>query len=78
MSDCEKILGHCKVHGYITTWDAIQLFRCTRCPARIHDLRRRGYDFETVMIENVDADGEITRYAKYYYRGFKGYNRKEL
>ena len=69
MSDCEKILGYVKVHGYITTWDAIRLFRCTRCPARIHDLRRRGHIFDTVMIESVDDDGERTRYAKYYYRG---------
>ena len=76
MSDCEKILGFAKVHGYITTWDAIRLFRCTRCPARIHDLRRQGHVFETVMQETTDDSGETTRYAKYYYRGFNGYNGK--
>lgn len=76
MSDCEKILSYAKVHGYITTWDAIKMFRCTRCPARIHDLRRHGHMFDTVMIEVTDDSGETTRYAKYYYRGFNGYNGK--
>ena len=76
MSDCEKILGHVKVHGYITTWDCIRLFKCTRGPARIHDLRHRGHMFETVMMESTDEDGETSRYAKYVYKGFNGYNTK--
>lgn len=65
MSDRERILAWLKTGKPITTWDSIKHFRCTRLPARIYDLRAMGYQIEKTMMESVDADGEVTRFAQY-------------
>lgn len=65
MSDCEKILDHLRKHGSITSWEAIQRFRCTRLSGRIFDLRKRGYVISATTEESVNAEGEKTRYSRY-------------
>ena len=65
MSDKERILAWLKTGKPITTWDGIRMFRCTRVPARIYDLRAMGYQIERTMMESVGDDGEVTRYASY-------------
>ena len=65
MSDSEKILAYLQEHGSITSWEAIQHFRCTRLSGRIYDLRKRGYEITATTEEAVNADGEKCRYARY-------------
>lgn len=70
------ILSILRTGRSLTSYQAFVEIGCTRLAARIHDLRRQGHVFETVMQETTDDSGETTRYAKYYYRGFNGYNGK--
>lgn len=65
MSDSEKILAYIQEHGSITSWEAIQHFRCTRLSGRIYDLRKRGLNITATTEESVDANGEKVRYARY-------------
>lgn len=65
MSDNEKILNYLKTNGSITSWEAIQHFRCTRLSGRIYDLRKRGFNITATTEESVDASGEKIRYARY-------------
>ena len=64
----QKILMWLKEHGSITPMDALIEFGCMRLGARIWDLRHEGYPIEKVMEEHVNADGNITRYARYFLR----------
>lgn len=65
MSDSEKILAYLQEHGSITSWEAIQNFRCTRLSGRIYDLRKRGFDITSTTEESVNSDGEKVRYSRY-------------
>ena len=65
MSDSEKILEYLKTNGSITSWEAIQHFRCTRLSGRIYDLRKRGFNITATTEESVDTNGEKVRYARY-------------
>ena len=47
----------------ITSWDAIQHFKCTRLAARILNLKDKGNVIETIMEQN---NGTGKRYARYY------------
>ncbi|MDG1314839.1 MAG: helix-turn-helix domain-containing protein [Flavobacteriaceae bacterium] len=47
----------------ITSWDAIQNFRCTRLADIIFKLKEKGYGIETIMEQN---NGSGKRYARYY------------
>lgn len=49
MSDSEKILEYLKEHGSITSWEAIQHFRCTRLSGRVFDLKKRGFNIVATM-----------------------------
>ena len=65
MTDNEKILAYLQKHGSITSWEAIQHFRCTRLSGRIYDLRKRGYEITATTEESTNSDGEKVRYSRY-------------
>lgn len=52
----------------LSSWEAIQHFRCTRLAARIADLKDDGFRIETTMEKN-EIRG--TRYARYFLLGEK-------
>ena len=60
-----RILEHLKKSGSITSMEAFQLFGITRLSARIKELRDKGYDIRTLMIDSVNRYGEDVRYGKY-------------
>ena len=60
MSQCSQILQHLK-RGPITQLQAFELYGCWRLAARVHDLRGKGHDIQTRI---VDA-GE-KHYAQYW------------
>jgi hypothetical protein len=44
----DLILKHLKEKKKITSWEAIEKYRCTRLSARILDLRQDGHNIETI------------------------------
>lgn len=61
----KEVLKHLQKKGSITSWDAIQKYGATRLSAIIYNLRNRGYEIDTLMIEGKDRFGNESRYAKY-------------
>jgi len=50
-SQTEKILYWLKLGHSITPIDALKMFGCFRLGARIHDLKQKGYDIKSELIE---------------------------
>ena len=63
------ILKHLRTNPWLTSKEAFEKFGITRLSARIKDLRDKGYDIETVMVETTTRFGESCRYARYVLRG---------
>ena len=49
-SQNKQILKHLKSGNSISGIDALNKFGCFRLPARIHDLRRQGYNIRGIMV----------------------------
>ena len=62
MSQCNQIMNHLKRHGHIEPLTALSTYGCYRLAARIGDLRERGHNIETTIIEQ---NGK--RFASYHY-----------
>jgi len=52
MSQEDKILSYLQSGKSLTSWEAIQLFRCTRLSGRIFDLRQKGYNIQSHLVCN--------------------------
>ena len=62
----KKVLLHLQEHGYITSWDAIQLYGATRLSAIIYNLRHNyNLNIITEEIPFKDRYGNSSDYAKY-------------
>lgn len=64
-----RILDHLKEYGSITSMEAFKYYGITRLSARIKELRDKGYNIVTMMIEGENKYGESVRYAKYVWKG---------
>ena len=53
-SQTEKIIQWLKLGHSITPIDALKMFGCFRLSGRIHELKSKGYDIKTNMIEMQD------------------------
>ena len=63
----QKVKEHLLKYGFITSWEAIKLYRATRLAAIICNFRRKeGMDIKSVPMV-VKKDGEESRYVKYVY-----------
>ena len=51
MTQVKQIEGHLKIYGNITSWEAIQEYKCTRLAEYIHQLRDQGWDIQSVWRE---------------------------
>lgn len=60
-----QVLDHLQQYGTITSWQAIQQYGATRLASIICNLRKRGYDIDTVTIMDKDRNGNVCQYAKY-------------
>lgn len=60
-----KVKEHLEKKGSITTWDAIQLYGATRLSQIIFLLRNRGYNITSNWQEDIDRNGNKSRYVKY-------------
>lgn len=60
-----EVLDHLKEHGSITSMEAIESYGATRLSAIIFNLRKKGYDIETVTVGMTDRYGHAANYGKY-------------
>lgn len=68
MTKTQAVLDWLKTHASISSMEAIQNFGATRLSAIIFNLRKRGYNIETVKCEGTDRFGNPMRFARYYLR----------
>ena len=62
-TQAKVILDHLLIGNRITALDALQHFGCFRLAARIHELRKEGYEIEETIVAH---NGK--RYASYFIR----------
>lgn len=68
MNQHKAVLEWLKSKGSISSLEAFKELGVTRLSAIIFNLRKRGYDIETVTCEGTDRFGHPMRYARYYLR----------
>lgn len=62
----EKIIEHIKKNGSITSYEAYLDLGITQLGARLDQLKKEGFEFETEWITKKNKDGAIINYKKYY------------
>jgi hypothetical protein len=55
LTKSEMVRIHLEQHKQITSWDAIKLFKATRLSAIIFNLRKKGYDINSVDTKGKDG-----------------------
>ena len=68
MTKTQAVLDWLKTHASISSMEAINNFGATRLGAIIFNLRKRGYNIETVMVDGRDRFGNKMTLARYYLR----------
>lgn len=68
MNKTKAVLQWLQTGAGISSMEAVKSFGATRLSAIIFNLRKRGYNIETVMCEGRDRFGNPMRYARYYLR----------
>ena len=61
----QMVLSHLQQYGCITSLESIEKYGATRLSAIIYNLRKRGYDIDTIDIEFTDRFGSKSTYGKY-------------
>lgn len=68
MTKTQAVLEWLKTYTSISSMEAINNFGATRLSAIVFNLRKRGYNIETVMVDGRDRFGNQMRFARYYLR----------
>jgi hypothetical protein len=61
-----KILRYCEKHGSITVRDAFETLNINSPTKRISELKRAGYDIQSIMEERVNSEGETVKFKRYF------------
>lgn len=61
----EKIINYIKKFGSISSWQAYQDLGITQLGARIYELKKHGYKFDTKRIDTTNRFNEPTHYFEY-------------
>ena len=69
MTQKQMILEHLRKHKTLTSMEAFEQYGATRLAAVIFDLRKAGYDIDTMDVYGFNRYGEPTRYARYFFKG---------
>lgn len=64
----DRVLSYLKVYGEITPVDAYRDFAIMRLGAIIYELRKDGYNIETVYTTSKNRFGDSVTYATYVYK----------
>ena len=70
-------MRHLKDYGYITAWEAIMEYGCTRLSHYIYLARRNGHSIYNERIRGKNRYGEPTHYVKYILKGDEDDGRKK-
>ena len=62
---CDRVLEYIKIHGSITSLEAIEQIGVARLASRICDLKKAGWNIEKKNETGVNRNGKKTRYARY-------------
>lgn len=65
ITQCDRILRHLRDYGSITAIEAISDYGILRLAARIKDLKRRGHNITSEIVQGANRYGEPTRYSVY-------------
>lgn len=68
MTKTQAVLDWLKTYASISSMEAINNFGATRLSAIIFNLRKKGYNIETVTCEGTDRFGNKMQFARYYLR----------
>ena len=68
MTKTQAVLEWLMTHASISSMEAIQSFGATRLSVIIFNLRKKGYNIETVRCEGTDRFGNKMTFARYYLR----------
>jgi hypothetical protein len=61
----QRVIDYIQEFGSISTWDAYADLGITQLGARIKELKRQGYEFETEWESKKNRYGENTTYKRY-------------
>lgn len=62
----DRILQYIRQFGYITSWQAYQDLGIMQLGARIDQLQKEGYEFETEWENKKNRFGEPVSFKRYY------------
>ena len=65
MTQCDMILDYMRENGSITQAEATDEIGCVRLPARIWDLKQRGYHIKKIMRSKKNRWGKAISFAAY-------------
>ena len=71
-----KVREHLEARGSITSNEAWEAYGVTRLSAIVFNLRRKGFDIETLMESGTDRFGNPTRYGRYVLHEREGKDEK--
>ena len=69
MTQCEQVLGYIKLHGGISSMMAFKELGITRLSARIHELRKAGYNIVQKRQYYRETDGTAKHFDVYMLGG---------
>lgn len=64
-----EILRYLEEKGSITSYEAFNLFGCTRLSAKIFNLKKRGYKISSVDEVTKNRYGNTCTFSRYIYKG---------
>lgn len=67
-TQCDRILRHLNEFGSITQAEADDEYGIERLASRIYDLKKRGFEFNTVTVHGKNRYGEKTKFTRYSIR----------
>lgn len=61
-----KILAYCEKHGSITVREAFEKLYINSPTKRISELKKAGYDVQSMAETRINADGDEVRFKRYF------------
>lgn len=65
----DRVLQYIQDFGSITSWEAYRELGITQLGARIFELKKRGYSFNTERVNTENRYGDRTHFGKYTLAG---------
>lgn len=66
MTQHDLILAHMDTYGSISPFEAFTEYGITKLATRISELKRLGYNFTSVMVEQENRFGQPVRFMRYW------------